>query len=65
MLDYPSDDLVAPDGVFLLARRGGTPIGCAGLRVGPNRVGPNGWGGHESLRRALRETPGNRRQASG
>jgi GNAT superfamily N-acetyltransferase len=39
MLDYPSDDLVAPDGVFLLARRGGTPIGCAGLRVGPNRVG--------------------------
>ncbi len=41
MSDYPSDDLVAPNGAFLLARSGGTPLGCAGLRVRPGRVGPH------------------------
>ena len=41
MLDYPSDDLIGPKGAFLLARRGGTPLGCAGLRVRPDGVGPD------------------------
>lgn len=31
--DEPSDDLVAPTGLFLLARIGGRVAGCAGLRV--------------------------------
>jgi GNAT superfamily N-acetyltransferase len=39
MSDYPSHDLVAPKGAFLVARRGSTPVGCVGLRVRPNRVG--------------------------
>ena len=46
MLDYPSDDLVAPNGAFLLARSGGTPLGCAGLRVRPDGVGPHRVGPH-------------------
>ncbi|MER5781609.1 GNAT family N-acetyltransferase [Streptomyces mobaraensis] len=32
LAEDPSDDLVPPDGVFLLARLGGEPAGCAGLR---------------------------------
>jgi GNAT superfamily N-acetyltransferase len=39
MLEYPSDDLVAPTGVFLLARRDDIAVGCIGLRLRPNRVG--------------------------
>ncbi|MEV6371915.1 GNAT family N-acetyltransferase [Micromonospora musae] len=30
---HPSDDLAPPTGVFLLARQGDEPAGCAGLRV--------------------------------
>ncbi|KAB7849196.1 GNAT family N-acetyltransferase [Streptomyces mobaraensis] len=32
LAEDPSDDLVPPGGVFLLARLGGEPAGCAGLR---------------------------------
>ena len=40
LLEDPSDDLVAPDGVlFLLARRGSVVLGCAGLRLLPGGVG--------------------------
>jgi GNAT superfamily N-acetyltransferase len=39
MLEDPSDDLVAPTGVLLLARLGSDPVGCIGLRFRPNRVG--------------------------
>ena len=35
----PSDGLVAPYGVLLLARRAGTVVGCAGLRLLPDGVG--------------------------
>jgi GNAT superfamily N-acetyltransferase len=33
LAEEPSDDLVRPTGAFLLARLGGAPVGCAGLRV--------------------------------
>ena len=39
MLEGPSDDLVHPTGVLLLARLGSNPVGCVGLRFRPNRVG--------------------------
>jgi len=39
LLENPSDDLIAPTGVLLLARSGNTPVGCIGLRLRPNRVG--------------------------
>jgi GNAT superfamily N-acetyltransferase len=31
----PSDELVAPNGLFLVARLGDVAAGCAGLRLGP------------------------------
>ncbi|MBC7760258.1 MAG: GNAT family N-acetyltransferase [Candidatus Saccharibacteria bacterium] len=36
---YPSDDLVAPLGILLLARQGATVLGCAGMRVRPGDIG--------------------------
>jgi GNAT superfamily N-acetyltransferase len=33
MAEMPSDDLARPTGEFLVARREGAPVGCAGLRV--------------------------------
>ncbi|TFD49901.1 GNAT family N-acetyltransferase [Cryobacterium sp. Hh7] len=36
---YPSDDLVAPTGLLLLARQGHTVLGCAGMRVRPGAIG--------------------------
>jgi GNAT superfamily N-acetyltransferase len=33
LAEEPSDDLVLPGGEFLVARRGGAPGGCVGLRV--------------------------------
>jgi GNAT superfamily N-acetyltransferase len=39
MLEDPSDDLVAPSGVLLLARLGSKPVGCIGLRFRPDLVG--------------------------
>ena len=39
MLESPSDDLVAPTGMLLLARLGSNPVGCIGLRFRPDRVG--------------------------
>ncbi|WSS23935.1 GNAT family N-acetyltransferase [Streptomyces sp. NBC_01190] len=33
LAEMPSDDLVRPTGEFLVARRDGAPVGCAGLRV--------------------------------
>lgn len=35
----PSDHLVPPGGVFVLARRGGTVLGCVGLRWCDGRIG--------------------------
>ncbi|MDJ0377069.1 GNAT family N-acetyltransferase [Cryobacterium sp. PH31-L1] len=36
---YPSDDLIAPTGLLLLARQGRTVLGCAGMRVHPGAIG--------------------------
>ncbi|MFG2104975.1 GNAT family N-acetyltransferase [Micromonospora echinaurantiaca] len=35
MAESPSDDLVPPAGLFLVARADGSPAGCAGLRLLP------------------------------
>ncbi|WBB68738.1 GNAT family N-acetyltransferase [Micromonospora sp. WMMD812] len=35
MADSPSDDLVTPTGILLLATHDGAPAGCAGLRFRP------------------------------
>ena len=37
--EYPSDDLVAPGGVLLVASECGEVLGCAGLRLLPDGVG--------------------------
>ncbi len=39
LLDDPSEDLAAPQGTFLVARRGETVVGCAGLRLLADGVG--------------------------
>jgi GNAT superfamily N-acetyltransferase len=39
MAAEPSDDLCPPHGLFLLARRDGAAIGCAGLRLLPAQTG--------------------------
>lgn len=36
---YPSDDLVAPLGILLLARQGANVLGCAGMQVSPGDIG--------------------------
>ena len=36
---YPSDDLIAPTGLLLLARQGSAVLGCAGMRVRPGAIG--------------------------
>ncbi len=37
--EFPSDDLIEPDGLLLVARVDGRPTGCVGLRVLPGGVG--------------------------
>ena len=39
MAEYPSDDLTEPTGAFLVARKGGTVVGCIGLRIRDDRIG--------------------------
>ena len=39
LLDDPSEDLAAPRGTFLVAQRGETVVGCAGLRLLPDGLG--------------------------
>ncbi len=39
MRDEPSDDLVLPRGLLLVARAHDTVLGCAGLRLLPNGIG--------------------------
>ena len=39
MRDEPSDHLVPPRGLLLVARAGDTVLGCAGLRPLPNGIG--------------------------
>lgn len=39
LLDDPSEDLAAPRGAFLVARRGEAVVGCAGLRLLDHGVG--------------------------
>lgn len=37
--EFPSDDLMEPDGMFLMARVNGRPSGCVGLHLLPDGVG--------------------------
>lgn len=37
--EFPSDDLIEPDGLLLVARIDGRPSGCVGLRLLPDGVG--------------------------
>ena len=39
LADDPSDDLAPPTGLLVLARRNGTTVGCAGLRLLPDGIG--------------------------
>jgi GNAT superfamily N-acetyltransferase len=39
LLEFPSDDLTAPTGLFLLGRLGSEPVGCVGLRFVADHVG--------------------------
>ncbi|MEP7765569.1 GNAT family N-acetyltransferase [Sanguibacter sp. 25GB23B1] len=39
MADEPSDDLVAPTGLFVVVRRGSRAVGCGGIRFVDARVG--------------------------
>ena len=39
LLDDPSDDLMPPRGIFMVARRSDVILGCAGLRFLPDGVG--------------------------
>ena len=39
MRDEPSDDLILPRGVLLVASEGNSVLGCAGLRLLPSRIG--------------------------
>jgi ribosomal protein S18 acetylase RimI-like enzyme len=39
MRDEPSEDLVPPRGLLLVACAGATVVGCAGLRLLPNGIG--------------------------
>ena len=39
LVEHPSDDLRAPDGLFLVAQQGPTVLGCAGLRFLGEGVG--------------------------
>jgi GNAT superfamily N-acetyltransferase len=39
MVEFPSDDLAGPTGVFILAHEGAEPVGCGGLRFRPGGVG--------------------------
>ena len=64
MADEPSDDLVAPTGVLLVAYRDGSPAACAGLRYRPDwaeltrvyvRPAHRGNGGGAALLAAVQE----------
>jgi len=37
--EAPGDDLAPPHGLFLVAQRDGTDLGCVGLRFLPDRIG--------------------------
>jgi len=37
--EFPANDLIEPDGALLVARVGGRPSGCVGLRLLPDHVG--------------------------
>lgn len=39
MLDEPSDDLRAEEGIFAIATRGAAPVGCGGVRFVDSSIG--------------------------